>query len=265
MMLTQEEIECSMHASIADPRLESQFFQDLLNARVYAFVPVSDDHSKLRMVMFRQPTDGLHFIPFFTSEAQALEALGNDRRICTCDGRTLFEATLGATLILNPNHESCILYPEEVTALLTTGKVPPFSTTVLKESRDVYARSPDPIPEKLVRPLKQLYSSLPFVISARLVETSLPENPDSRTTVVCLEVRPPHAQRAARATAIALQTVQHGLGATVDILSCDPGKRPELFDVGSVIFARDPRLPDMSEIAPGIPARRGAARHRPAR
>jgi len=263
-MLTQEEIECSMRASIADPRLEPQFFRDLLNARVYVFVPVSDDHSKLRVVMFRQPTDGLHFIPFFTSEAQALEALGSDRRMFTCDGRMLFEATLGATLILNPNHESCIVYPEEVEALLTTGNVPHFATTVHEESREVCATPPDPVPEKLVRTLKQLYGSLPFVISARLIETFPPENPNSRTTVVCLEVRPPHAQRAARATAIALQTPQYDWGTKVDVLSSDPGKRPELFDIGTVIFERDPRLPDMDEIAPGIPARREVARHRPA-
>jgi len=253
-MLTQEEIESSMLECAADSRLESKFLRDLLNATVYAFLPINDDHPRLRVVMFRQPSDGLHFIPFFTSEWQALEALGDDRKLFVCGGRTLLEATRGATLILNPNRESFTIYPEEVEALLTTGFVANVSSTRLEQPKQICARSPEPIPEKLVSLLKELYGSLLYIASARLLETWSPENPGARTLIICLEVRPPHAERAARATANALQTPQTDWGTNIDILSSNPGERRDLFDLGLLIYENF--VPDTSEIAPGLPARR---------
>lgn len=77
-----------------------------------------------------------------------------------------------------------------------------------------------------------------------------------RTTLLCLEVKPPHAERAVRATAQALQVQEISWSASIDILTCDPGERPEIFEHGLLIYSRDPNIPDTSELAPGLPNRR---------
>src|SRR5689334_4767372 len=134
-MVSNDELERLRQRSIADGREESAFFRALLDSTVYAHVPISDDSGRLRFVQFARPDTGQLVLPFFINEEEAYATAGPTRRVVTLLGRVLLEHTLGATLILEPNRQWCVLYPEEVKELLSTGFVARLDDEVTEEGK----------------------------------------------------------------------------------------------------------------------------------
>lgn len=120
--ISTAELERRLERARTHREEELAFFRCLLDAWVYAHVPLSDDHPRLRLIQFQHP-DGFYAVPFFTSEAKARFAGRGVVRIVKFTGRELLAGTPGATFMLNPNDSGCVLYPEEVEALLRTGTV----------------------------------------------------------------------------------------------------------------------------------------------
>ena len=170
-MISERELERRLGLARRNRDLEPAFFRCLLDAVVYAHAPVSDDHPRLRLIQFKHP-DGFYALPFFTSHAKALFAAGSTARLIKLTGRELFEGTPGATFMLNPNDGGCVLYPEEILALLRSGAV------ARVEKFDLDAEMPflvlegaDP-PAWLVPALIALYEGLPFVEVAYLLKVA---------------------------------------------------------------------------------------------
>lgn len=105
---------------MAEPARERDFLRALLGARLFVLLPMSDDSGNLHFLMFTRP-DGLTVVPVFTSLPLARASAGNGARVAELRGRELFEATRGATVMLDPNEVGMTLYPEEVAALLDEG------------------------------------------------------------------------------------------------------------------------------------------------
>ena len=197
--ITTAELERLLERARAHQEEEPAFFRCLLDAWVYAHVPLSDDHPRVRLVQFRHP-DGFFAVPFFTSEAKALFAGRGAVRTVKFTGRELLAGTPGATFMLNPNDGGCVLYPEEVDALLKTGIVARIETKDLDDSFFfVVCDRADP-PTWLVPRLMQLYAQLSFVQAAYLLKVAPPQAPTSLTFLIVLGVAPAHAERAIRAT-----------------------------------------------------------------
>lgn len=117
------ELEWLLERARTHRKEEPVFFRLLFDAWVYTHVPLSDDHPRLRLVQLRHP-EGLLAVPFFISEAKARFAgRGLVVRTVKFTGRELLTGTQGATFMLNPNDCGCVLYPEEVDALLRSGTV----------------------------------------------------------------------------------------------------------------------------------------------
>ena len=68
--ISTAELERSLERARTNREEEQAFFRFLLEAWVYAHVPLNDDHSRLRLVQFRHP-EGFLAVPIFTSEAKA--------------------------------------------------------------------------------------------------------------------------------------------------------------------------------------------------
>lgn len=116
-MITPEELALFLQQALADKTAEPAFFRALLDALVYAHTPRNDRHARLRFIQFVTP-EGLTVLPFFSDEVQARAAAGTAATVVAMTGRELFGLTRGATLMLNPNETNCVLYPEEISALL---------------------------------------------------------------------------------------------------------------------------------------------------
>lgn len=202
---------------------EQAFFRCLLEAWVYAHVPLNDDHSRLRLVQFRHP-EGFLAVPFFTSEAKARFAGRGVVRTVKLTGRALLAVTPGATFMLNPNDGGCVLYPEEIDALLRTGSVASIEKVHL-ESDFSFLVSDKPYPPTwLMSRLTDIYSKLPFVQVAYLLKVAPEQTPAESTLLVVLGVSPEHAERAVRASITEIQHLcaQNDLG--LDITTFDPAK-----------------------------------------
>ena len=79
-MISEIELEERLEQARGNPEADQQFFTYLLEATVYAHVPISDDSPKLRFVQFRHP-DGFDALPFFTSESRAALHLDGHRLV----------------------------------------------------------------------------------------------------------------------------------------------------------------------------------------
>jgi SseB protein N-terminal domain len=104
-----------------DTRWEESAFRELLKCEVYAHVPATERFvdGRIRFIQFHRPENGELVLPFFSDKHKALAATGTTVKIVAFTGRELMELTRGATLMLNPNEMCCVLYPEEVDALLS--------------------------------------------------------------------------------------------------------------------------------------------------
>jgi hypothetical protein len=220
--MSAERLERLLEQAREHREKEPAFLRALLEATVYAHAPRSDDHPRLRLVQFRHP-DGFDVVPFFTSEAKA-RAAGQQAavRIVTFTGRELFAGTPGATFMLNPNDGGCVLYPEEVDALLRTGTVARIEK-LRTEDEHAFLVSPHADPPTWLAPtLVALYTKLSYVEAAFLLEVTPAQAPAERTWLVALAVAPEHAERAARATITAVQPLCAQAEVALDITTFDP-------------------------------------------
>jgi len=213
---------------MVDGREEPAFFRALLDATVYAHVPLSDDSGRLRFIQFVRPDNGATVLPFFTDIAKA-EAVGRtDAEIVASTGRDFFEITYGATLMLNPNDAHCVLYPEEINALLATGTIPRVENEIVQAERTLGFRAPISAPGWLQPCLVRIMSTLPYIQQAYLVETFVPENASHVTLLISLGVEPSMAERAVRAVSAGMQHRWGDLKVNVDMTTYDPtGESPD--------------------------------------
>lgn len=202
---------------------EPAFFRCLLDAWVYAHVPLSDDHPRVRLVQFRHP-EGFFAVPFFTSEAKAKFAGRGGVRTVRLTGRELLAGTPGATFMLNPNDGGCVLYPEEVDALLRTGAVARVEKIHLDNGAPFLVRDQADPPVWLMPKLKGLYTQLAFVQAAYLLEVAPPQAADKRSLLIVLGVAPEYAERAVRATITDTQPLCVHDDVVLDITTFDPAK-----------------------------------------
>jgi hypothetical protein len=219
-------LERLQQRAMADGREEPAFFRALLDATVYAHVPLHDDSGRVRFIQFVRPDNGTTVLPFFTDVAKA-DAVGRtDAKIVAARGRDFLELTFGATLMLNPNDASCVLYPEEVAALLATGGLPRCENEIVQTDRTLGFRLPISAPDWFEPALVQVLSSLPYIQQAYLVEMLPPENPSHVTLLISLGVEPSMAERAARAVSAGMQHRWQNLQVPVDLMTYDPNDGP---------------------------------------
>ncbi|HET6912243.1 MAG TPA: enhanced serine sensitivity protein SseB C-terminal domain-containing protein [Rhodanobacteraceae bacterium] len=211
--------------ALKDSREEAPLFRALLAATLYAHVPISDDSKRLRMIQFIHPDTGQTLLPVFTDEAKARKAAGASARLIAMPGRDLLRHTRGATLMLNPNDTNCILYPEEVKALLAGRSLPTFEKYELKDAEQCSVSIPDQVPEGLLRTLKALYATFECVGAAYIIEIRKPDPRDLPILLIAVEVEPAETERVIRASIEALGPYVEGPHA-VDLLALNPADGP---------------------------------------
>jgi hypothetical protein len=217
------ELEGLLERARADGKEERTFFRCLLGAWVYAHAPLSDDHSRVRLIQFRHP-DGFYAVPFFSSEAKAQRAGQGGVRIVKLTGRELLAGAPGATFMLNPNDGGCVLYPEEVDALLKTGAVARVEQFHLDDENPFLVSEQADPPAWLMPSLTALYTQLSFVEAAYLLEVAPSQAPTERSLLIALAVAAEYAERAVRATITAIQPLCARSHLALDITAFDPTK-----------------------------------------
>ena len=222
-MISERELERRLELARQNCELEPAFFRYLLDARVYAHAPVSDDHPRPRLFQFRHP-DGFLAVPFFTSLEKARPPAGITAKIVPLSGRQFLELTRGASVMLNPNDGGCVLYPEEIDALLKAGTVARIEEIHLKDEISFIVSDQADPPVWLMPYLMGLYAQLSFVQAAYLLEVASPQTPDQRGLLVALGGGREYAERAVRATITDIQPLCTRDDVALDITTFDPAK-----------------------------------------
>lgn len=209
-----------------DPREEPAFFQALLKAIVYAHIPASDrlNVERIRFVQFHRPDNGQLVLPFFTDEKKARRTRGAAERVIALSGRSLLELTRGATLMLNPNENRCVLYPEEIDTLLRTGFIASLAKfNVEKEAAPLVGPPTDEPPSWLIDALITALAKLSYVQVAYIIGVyTRSEAPQQTGYLIALGGEGHHAERAIHAVTAILQPLcQENNGPVVDMTHFD--------------------------------------------
>lgn len=190
-----------MQRAMDDPREQWSFMRALLDAIVYAHVPISDDSGRYRFVMFNRPDNGEMALPFFIDEAEAHATVGPSRRVVALNGREFLEATLGSPLLLEPNRAQCSLYPDAVRALLSEASNTQLAESVIPADQEILL---GPGPREVERVLARALTTLPQVRKAFLAIMAKPARPADRSLLVVLCVPSSETQQAAITVSAAL-------------------------------------------------------------
>lgn len=215
-----------------DNHQEPAFFRALLDAKVYAHVPITDPVSRrLRFIQFNHPETGQLILPFFTDEAKARAAVGTSARVISLRGRVFLEATLGATLMLNPNDEHGTLYPEEIEALLRTGRMARFAKVSATEGSESLIGPPTPAPAWLMDILTTTLAGLSFVELAYMASMHAPDGKGASNTLLALGTEEGLGERAIHAIITAAQPACREHQFALDIMHfVEPRQRPSWVD-----------------------------------
>lgn len=215
------ELDQLIEEAVADSSKEAALFQLLLDATLYVHAPKKPTGPRLSLVQFKMP-QGVMAIPVFTDTKKAEFAGRGNVRIIPIHARQLFSATLGANIVINPNDAWCILYPEEVRALLAgraLGRTPEDIETL----KDIQLRPAiDPCAE-LVKLIEESLAPIETAQDAWLTEADDDERPSATRYVVVVAAERPSHERIARSLTLALSNSGRSLEKTVDITFVEPG------------------------------------------
>lgn len=133
--------------------------------------------------------------------------------------------------MLNPTTVGCVLYPEEVAALLDHGEVAVVEQ-IKVGGQSLLIGPAGESAAAAARRLAALYPGLPSVTAAYVAQVQSLHGPE-QGLLIAIAVTSSDAERAARATITALQANPHGLEVPVDLTTFERGALPDwLKDAG---------------------------------
>jgi hypothetical protein len=224
-MTSAVELERLMKRAQADAHADPPFFTALLDAMVYAHVPAAAPPAHKGFLAFRHPQNGVMMVTFFTDERRAQRATEGVARVVALNGRAFMEATRGSTLALNPQDTpTCVLYPEEVGALLDQGYMAECQTLGLDDETRVSRldKPPDGLLEIVVGVLREL----PYVETAYLAARASDDESEPASILLAVGCESRFTERAARALGSVLQRRCERFGVLLDMLGIDPTEPP---------------------------------------
>ena len=225
---------------------EEAFLRALLDATIYAHVPLEPaPPGRIRFVQFDRPDNGQTVLPLFTDEPKARFAAQGHVQIIAMPGREMLKLTQGATLMLNPNDERYVLYPEEVGALLSGRPLGGLSNERGEKEEQAKVGPPTVPVEALVSALAPLHASDPNVHASVVMEMHRGPNWNDRSLLLIIVTPSAEAERLIRASAVAAQPALSSLALPLLIKHLGPDEPlPSLWDQSTVI--QTPRRPDDS-------------------
>lgn len=188
--------------AVDDPSREHEVFSRLLSTTLYVHAPIRRTGPNLVLVQFTMP-QGFLAIPVFTDAQKAEFAGRGNVHIVPIAGRLLFEATRGATFVINPNDNWCAIFPEEIDALLSGQSLPtvPEPIQVEEGMKLQAARNPNPL---LIDLIDAVLSQVEDALDAWLTETASSAGPDQADLVLVVYAPPRQQLRISRSLKQAL-------------------------------------------------------------
>lgn len=188
-------------------------FRALLDATVYAHVPLEPPpKGVMRFIQFVRPDNGQTVLPFFSDREQSDAAASKKILSVAMSGRSLFELTRGATLMLNPNLDAVALYPPEVVALLEGRALGFFRKDEVAEDTKVLTGRPSISTAELNGMLRSLFEREATVRAAFLAEVHRQDECAEIFLLLTVVVAQAHQERILQLATLAFKTEALQLG-----------------------------------------------------
>jgi len=218
--MAEKELDRLLDLAQREPGYRPEFFRILFESLVFGLVPApgfGPPDNIVRFVMWQDPF-GHNILPIFSNSVRVKRVVTEGTKAYGINGRALLEATRGAIFVLNPNEQaSCRLTPEDVSSLLDAGTTAQRKPVHFVTSDYLAMRAPTSPPAPLIASLTVLYSRLPSVQRAFLVELRNTQSDDGPTLLIGIEVDPQSERdRVVRETATVIEDVG-GAGDHLDL------------------------------------------------
>jgi len=197
MLLPVNELEKALHKAAADNNQAPAFYEELMESKVFILGEPEknpdagkftlEEEQALIIQHWERETDSSPVVPFFTSLQMLQQAIKEDEPYLELPTVSLFQLTMGAPLVLNPNSEFGMEFePEDVAVLLDTDLMA-NKEHILEEETEVLLGVPSEVPSSFSDVLSDLFKKHPQVETAYLGTIQIPEDDDIEHLMVGLK------------------------------------------------------------------------------
>ena len=193
MLLPANNLEKLLHKAAAESDHAPAFYEELMESKVFVLGKAEDDSSgdftlddeqALIIQHWERETDNSPVIPFFTSLQMLKQAIDTDEPYLELPTSALFQMTMGAPLVLNPNSEFGMEFePEDIAGLLDTDLMT-NAEHLLDEETEVLLGIPEEDPETFIEILSSFFAQHKNIEAAYLGTIQIPAQDDEEHLMV---------------------------------------------------------------------------------
>lgn len=214
-----DHIESLLRRAAQDPLVRLQFYEELLDAKIF----IISDHSALEIEdgVVQQGTkvsiarwskeDGTPIIPFFSSLENLQKAIKRETPYIQFVCKDFFQIIRGQAAVLNPSSEIYKEFAiEEIESLLDGTLLQPTQVIQAERGTKVMIGEPAVYPEALVQMLKKHFKSDNRVKKAYLVQYYNPAEDEEPHSLMMLECDKEYQEVIGKAYLVAQASLQDG-------------------------------------------------------
>ena len=196
MLLPTNDLEKALHKAAADHSQAPAFYEELMESKVFVLgKPEEEDVGKftleedqaLIIQHWEKEEDKSPVVPFFTSLQMLLQAIDSKEPYLELPTASLFQLTMGAPLVLNPNSEFGMEFEPEDVAVLLDSDLMVNSEHTLDEETEVLLGLPQDVPPEFTALLSEYFSRQKQVEAAYLGTIQIPEDDDKEHLMVGIQ------------------------------------------------------------------------------
>lgn len=196
MLLPTNNLEKALHKAAADHNKAPAFYEELMESKIFVLGKPEEenvgnftleDEQALIIQHWEREADKSPVVPFFTSLQMLQQAIESDEPYLELPTTALFQLTMGAPLVLNPNSEFGMEFePEDIAVLLDTDLMVNSEHT-LDEETEILLGQPENVPESFTSLLREFFSKQKQVEAAYLGTIEITEDGDGEHLMVGIE------------------------------------------------------------------------------
>lgn len=193
MLLPTNDLEKALHKASIDGKHAPQFYEELMEAKVFVLGKPENENSgdftleddqALVIQHWEREEDKSPVIPFFTSLQMLRQAIDTDEPYMELPTAALFQMTMGAPLVLNPNSEFGMEFEAEDIASLLDTDLMVNSEHLLDEETEVLLGIPEQEPEIFIEVLSLFFAQHKNIETAYLGTIQVPAQDDEEHLMV---------------------------------------------------------------------------------
>ena len=197
MLLPVNDLEKILHKAAADHSEAPAFYEELMESKIFVLGKPESEKAQGEFTLeeeqaviiqhWERETDQSPVVPFFTSLQMLQQAIDTDEPYLELTTVDLFQLTMGAPLVLNPNSDFGMEFePEDVAVLLDTDLMV-NSEHILDEQTEVLLGHAENVSEVFTSVLTEFFAKHVEVEAAYIGTIQIPEDDDKEHLMVGIQ------------------------------------------------------------------------------